>query len=72
MIDGDENGELDGAQLRQAKRAAAARPGAATRIGDVIYQICARNNFRMPDLPSKRMPPPSLQRAGKSYNGLMP
>ena len=34
--DGDKNGELDGAQLRQAERAAAARPGAATRIGDVI------------------------------------
>ncbi len=69
--DGDENGELDGAQLRQAERAAAARPGAATRIGDVIERICARDNLRMPDSPPKRMPPPSPQRAGKSLNGLM-
>ena len=47
--DGDENGELDGAQFRQAERAAVARPGAATRIGDVIERICARDNLRMPD-----------------------
>ena len=70
--DGDENGDLGGAQLRQAELAAAARPGAATRIGDVIERICARDNLRMPDSPPKRMPPPSPQRAGKSYNGLMP
>ena len=70
--DGDENGELGGAQLRQAERAAAPRPGAATRIGDVIERICARDNLRINDSPPKRMPPPSPQRAGKSYNGLMP
>ena len=69
--DNDENGELDGAQLRQAERAAAARPGAATRIRDVIERICARDNLRMPESPPKRLPPPSPERAGKSFNGLM-
>ena len=69
--DGDENGELDGSQLRQAERAAAARPGAASRIVDVFERICARDNLRMPDYDLKRMPPPSLQRAGKIFNGLM-
>ena len=51
--DGDENNELDGAQLRQAERAAAARPGAATSIKNVIERICARDNLRMPDSPPK-------------------
>ena len=69
--DCDENGELDGAQLRQAERANAARPGAATGIGDVIEQICACDKLRMPDFPPKRLPLPSPQRAGKSFNGLM-
>ena len=71
MPDGDENGELDGAQLRQVERAVAARPGAATRIEDVIEQICDRDNLCMPDSPPKPMPPPSPQRVGKSFNGLM-
>ena len=68
---GDENGELNNAQLRYAARAAASRPGAATQIGDVIERICARDNLRMPDSPPKRMPPPNPQRAGKSFNRLM-
>ena len=71
VLDGDENGKLDGAKLRQAERAAVARPGAATRIGNVIERICARDNLCMPDSPPKRMPPTSLQRAGKSFNGLI-
>ena len=66
--DGDENGELDGAQLRRAERAAAARPGAAIRMGNVIEQIIARQHLRMPDSPPKRLPmllpQPSPQRAG--------
>ena len=69
--DGNENGELDGAQLRHTERTAAARPGAATRIGDVIERICARDNLSMPDSPPKRIQPPSPQRAGKSFNELM-
>ena len=68
--DGDENGELDGAQLRRAERAAAARPGAAIRMGDVIEQIIARQHLRMPESPPKRLPmllpQPSPQRAGMS------
>ena len=69
--DGDENRKLVGAQFRQAERAAAARPGPATRIGDFIERICARDNLRMPDSPPKRMPPRSPQKAGNSFNGLM-
>lgn len=68
--DGDENGELDGAQLRRAERAAAARPGAVVRMGDVIERICARQNIRMPNSPPKRlpviMPQPNPNRAGMS------
>ena len=65
VSDGDENGELDGAQLRQAERATAACPKAVTRIGDVIERICALDNLCMPDSAPKRMPPPSPQQAGK-------
>ena len=71
VFDGDDNGELDGAQLRQAERAAAASLRAATRIGNVIERICARDNLRLPALPPKRMLPPSPHRAGKSFKGLM-
>ena len=70
--EGDENGELKDAQLHQAERATANRPGAAIRIGDAIERICACENLQLPDSPHKRMPPPSPQQAGKSYNGLMP
>ena len=70
--EGDENGELNDAQLRQAERATANPPGAAIWIGDAIERICARENLQMPGSPFKLMPPPSLQRAGNSYNGLMP
>ena len=51
--DGDENGELGDAQLRQAQRVAAARLEAATQIRDVIERICACDNLRMPDSPPK-------------------
>lgn len=71
--DEDENGELNGAQLRNAKRTSAVCPRAAIRIGDVIEPICSRDHLRMPDLPAKWMPlPPSLQRAGKFSNGFIP
>ena len=69
--EGDENGELNDAQLRQAEQATANRPGAAIRIGDAIERICARDNLQIPDSPPKRMRLPSPQRAGKSYNELM-
>jgi hypothetical protein len=68
--DGDENGELSGAQLRRAEQAAAARPGAAIRVGDVIENICARINRPVPVSPPRRMPmilpQPTPQRAGTS------
>ena len=47
--DVDYKGELNGAQLRQAESAAAARPGAANQIGDVIQRICVRNNIPLPE-----------------------
>lgn len=68
--EGDENGQLDGAQLTRAERAAAARPGAAVRMGDAIERICARQNIQMPSSPPKRLPvimlQPSPNRAGMS------
>ena len=62
--EGEENGELTDAQLRQAERADVARPGAATRIGDVIERICARGNLQVPKSPPRRLPAPSPQRTG--------
>ena len=66
----NETGELNFAQLRQGEQATANRPGAAILIGDAIERMCARENLQMPDSPPT-MPPPSPQRDGKSYNGLM-
>ena len=61
---------LNGAQLRRAERAAAARPGAAIRMGDVLERIIARDHIHMPDSPPKRMPvllpQPTPERAGTS------
>ena len=39
--DGDAHGELHGEALHQAERAAAARPGLAVRMGDVIERLMA-------------------------------
>ena len=39
MPDGDAHGELHGEALHQAERAAAARPGLAVRMGDVIERL---------------------------------
>ena len=69
--EGDENGELNDAQLRQAERAVAERPGAAIRIGNAIERICASENLQIADSPPKRMPTPSPQRSSKSYYKLM-
>ena len=44
MPDGDAQGELHGAALDQAERAAAARPGLAVRMGDVIERLMTRAN----------------------------
>ena len=62
--DGDSNGELHGNQLLIAEREAAARPGGAIKMGDVIERIIARDHLERPVSPPARMPP--TQRAGPS------
>ena len=50
-----------------AERVAAARPGGAIRMGDVIERIIARYNLDRPVSPPSRMLAPSTQqRAGPS------
>ena len=67
LIDGDDDGVLHGDQLLMAERVAAARPGAAIRMGDVIKRIIERDNLERPNSPPARMPaPPPPQRAGPS------
>ena len=67
LPDGDADGELHGDQLLVAERVAAARPGGAIRMGDVIEQIIAHDNFTRPFSPPARMPaPPTPKRAGPS------
>ena len=64
---GDADGELHGDQLLMAERVAAARPGGAIRMGDVIERIIARDNLEGQNSPPARMPaPPPPQRAGSS------
>ena len=45
LPDGDADGELHGNQLLVAEHVAAARPGGAIRMGDVIERIIARDNL---------------------------
>ena len=45
LPDGDADGELHGDQLLVAEQVAAARPGGAIRLGDVIKRIIARDNL---------------------------
>ena len=67
LFDGDADGELHGYQLLVAERVAAARPGAAIRMGDVIERIIARDNLARPVSPPARMRAPTTpQRAGPS------
>ena len=67
LPDGDADGELHIDQLLVAERVAAARPGGAIRICDVIDQIIARDNLERPISPPARMPePPTPQRVGPS------
>ena len=67
LPDGDADGELHGDQLLMAERVAAARPGGAIRMGDVIERIIARDNLERPVSPPARMlAPPTQQRAGPS------
>ena len=67
LPDGDADGELHGDQLLMAERVAAARPGGAIRMGEVIERIIARDNLERQNSSFARMPastPP--QRAGPS------
>ena len=65
LPDGDADGELHDDQLLVAERLAAARPGNAIQMGDVIELIIARDNLTRPVSPPARMPaPPTPQRAG--------
>ena len=67
LPDGDADGELNGDQLLMAERVAAAPPGGAIRMGDVIERIIARDNHERPVSPPARMPAPlTPQRAGAS------
>ena len=45
LLDGDPDGELHGDQLLMAERVAAARPGRAIRMGEVIKRIITRDNL---------------------------
>ena len=54
---GDSDGKLHGNQLLVAEREAAARPGGAIKMGDVIERIIARDNLERPVSPPARMPP---------------
>ena len=67
LPDGDVDGGLHGDQLLVAEQVAAARPGGAIRMGDVIERIIARDNLTRPVSPPTRIPaPPTPQRAGLS------
>ena len=48
LPEGDADSELHGNQLLVAERVAAARPGGAIRMGDVIKRIIARDNLARP------------------------
>ena len=51
LPDGDAKGEVHGHQLLMAEQVAAARPGGAIRMGNVIERIIARNNLERPVSP---------------------
>ena len=74
LPDGDADGELHGVQLLVAVRVAAARPGGAIRMGDVVERIIARDNLERPLSPPARMPEPHTpQRSGpKGLNAHLP
>ena len=67
LPDNDADCELHGDQLLVAEQVAAARPGGAIRISDVIERIIARDNLERPlSLPARMTEPPTPQRAGPS------
>ena len=67
LPDGYADCELYGDQLLVAERVAAARPGGANRMEEVIERIITRDNLERPLSPLAWMPaPPTRQRAGQS------
>ena len=65
LPDGNGDSKFHGDQLLVAERVAAARPGGAIRMGEVLQRIISRDNLERPVSPPARMPaPPTLQRAG--------
>ena len=61
LLDGDADGELHGDQLLMAEQVAAARPGGAIRMNEVIERIIARDNLEQPVSPPAQMPEPPIQ-----------
>ena len=67
LFDGKADAELNGDQIFMAERVAAARPGGAIRMGEVIERLIARDNLEQPDSPLAWMPaPPTPKRTGLS------
>ena len=67
LPNGDAEGKPYGDQLLIAERVAAARPGGAIRMGEVIERIIACDNLELPVSPSARMLAPlTPERAGPS------
>ena len=67
LPDADADGELHGDKLLMAERLAAAGPGGAIRMGDVIERIIASDTLERPVSPPVRMPGPTTQQlAGPS------
>ena len=74
LPDGDADGELYGNQFLSAEQMAAARPGGAIRMGEVIERIIALDNLERPVSPLAQMlAPPTPKRAGPSgLNAYLP
>ena len=67
LPDGDADGELHGNQLLVVERVAAARPGGAIRMCDVIERIIASVNLeRLDSSPARMAASPTFEGAGPS------
>ena len=67
LPDKDADGELDGNELLMAEQVAAARPGGAIQMNDVIERISAHDNLERPvSRPVQNPAPPTPQRTGQS------
>jgi hypothetical protein len=62
---------LDGVELQQAEREAAARPGLAVRMGEALENIIAHHGLARPVSPPLRMPPVPARRAGPSGDSIV-